>query len=194
MKNILKELKELTYQKKIYLIKEKLNLIDKLIKGKIFEEYLEFLFEGNGYIATINGCLLYTSIEAGAWITMKDKVVRNNLTLTVNGEEIFNDIVSVNGFPTTAGQFGYRTWFDNKTVNVDYLKINEIVAPIEVKEVKEVNISTLVNSKPELPYKVNVTYDDGTAGEEVVIWDYMDPYDYAQEGTFTVNGLSLIHI
>ena len=128
------------------------------------------------------------TIEAGEWITMKVKVVRNNLTLTVNGEEIFNDIVSVNGFPTTAGQFGYRTWFDNKTVNVDYLKINEIVAPIEVKEVKEVNISTLVNSKPELPYKVNVTYDDGTAGEEVVIWDYMDPYDYAQEGTFTVNG------
>ena len=128
------------------------------------------------------------TIEAGEWITMKVKVVRNNLTLTVNGEEIFNDIVSVNGFPTTAGQFGYRTWFDNKTVNVDYLKINEIVAPIEVKEVKEVNISTLVNSKPELPYKVNVTYDDGRAGEEVVIWDYMDPYDYAQEGTFTVNG------
>lgn len=128
------------------------------------------------------------TIEAGEWITMKVKVVRNNLTLTVNGEEIFNDIVSVNGFPTTAGQFGYRTWFDNKTVNVDYLKINEIVAPIEVKEVKEVNISTLVNSKPELPYKVNVTYDDGTAGEEVVIWDYMDPSDYAQEGTFTVNG------
>lgn len=128
------------------------------------------------------------TIEAGEWITMKVKVVRNNLTLTVNGEEIFNDIVSVNGFPTTAGQFGYRTWFDNKTVNVDYLKINEIVAPIEVKEVKEVNISALVNSKPELPYKVNVTYDDGRAGEEVVIWDYMDPYDYAQEGTFTVNG------
>ena len=55
IKNILKELKELTYQKKIYLIKEKLNLIDKLIKGRVFEEYLAFLFEGNGYIATING-------------------------------------------------------------------------------------------------------------------------------------------
>ena len=56
-KNILNELKELTYKKKVYLIKEKLNLIDKLIKGKVFEEYLAFLFEGNGYIATINGGL-----------------------------------------------------------------------------------------------------------------------------------------
>ena len=54
-KNILNKLKELTYEKNIYLIKEKLNSIDKLIKGKIFEEYLGFLFEGNGYIATING-------------------------------------------------------------------------------------------------------------------------------------------
>ena len=55
IKNILNELKELTYEKNIYLIKEKLNSIDKLIKGKIFEEYLGFLFEGNGYLATING-------------------------------------------------------------------------------------------------------------------------------------------
>ncbi|MBQ9012562.1 MAG: hypothetical protein IJ094_03205 [Bacilli bacterium] len=54
IKNILNELKELTYEKNIYLIKEKLNSIDKLIKGKIFEEYLGFLFEGNGYLATIN--------------------------------------------------------------------------------------------------------------------------------------------
>ena len=55
IKNILKELKELTYEKKIDLIKKKLNFIDKLIKGRVFEEYLAFLFEGNGYIATING-------------------------------------------------------------------------------------------------------------------------------------------
>ena len=47
IKNILKELKELTYEKKIDLIKKKLNFIDKLIKGRIFEEYLAFLFEGN---------------------------------------------------------------------------------------------------------------------------------------------------
>lgn len=53
--SILQELKELTYKKKSHLIKEKLNFMDKLIKGRIFEKYLAFLFEGNGYIATING-------------------------------------------------------------------------------------------------------------------------------------------
>lgn len=53
--NILEELKVLTYKKNSFLIKEKLNLMDKLIKGRIFEKYLAFLFEGNGYIATING-------------------------------------------------------------------------------------------------------------------------------------------
>ena len=54
-RDILNKLKELTYEKNIYLIKDTLNSIHKLIKGKIFEEYLGFLFEGNGYIATING-------------------------------------------------------------------------------------------------------------------------------------------
>lgn len=53
--SILKELIDLTYRKESFLIKEKLQNVDKLIKGRIFEEYLAFLFEGNGYIATING-------------------------------------------------------------------------------------------------------------------------------------------
>lgn len=52
---ILDYLKELTYRKEIDLIRETLKNIDKKIKGRIFEEYLAFLFEGNGFIATISG-------------------------------------------------------------------------------------------------------------------------------------------
>ncbi|WP_300869678.1 DEAD/DEAH box helicase family protein, partial [uncultured Clostridium sp.] len=54
-KDILNLLKKLTYEKNVHFIKKELNSIEKLIKGKVFEEYLGFLFEGNGYIATISG-------------------------------------------------------------------------------------------------------------------------------------------
>lgn len=54
-KEILMELKNLTYEKKKKLIKEKLKSIDKLVKGRIFEKYLAFLFEGNGFISNISG-------------------------------------------------------------------------------------------------------------------------------------------
>ena len=40
--SILKELIDLTYRKESFLIKEKLQNVDKLIKGCIFEEYLAF--------------------------------------------------------------------------------------------------------------------------------------------------------
>ena len=130
------------------------------------------------------------TIEAGQWVTMKVKVQRNNITLTVNDNEIFNGTVDIGGFPQEAGKFGYRTWFDNKSINVDYLKVksldNEVVT--DIKEVEEINISTLLKVKPELPYKVNVTYSDGTTGEEVVIWDYIDPSKYAEAGSFVVEG------
>lgn len=63
---ILDELKELTYNKQIHLIRERLKDADKLIKGLLFEEYLAFLFEGNGFIATISGA----SHDGGADIVL----------------------------------------------------------------------------------------------------------------------------
>ncbi|MBS5939619.1 endo-alpha-N-acetylgalactosaminidase family protein [Clostridium sp.] len=129
-------------------------------------------------------------IESNEWVTMNVKVKRNNLTLTVNGEEIFNDIVSINNFPQEAGKFGFRTWYDNKDIAVDYLKIKELDSEVknDITSVTPINIETLVKAKPELPYKVNVTYEDGATGEEVVIWDYVDPSSYDSTGTFTVEG------
>lgn len=48
----------LTYKRCSEDIYTALNTADTKIKGRIFERYLAFLFEGNGYIATVNG---------GAW-------------------------------------------------------------------------------------------------------------------------------
>ena len=129
-------------------------------------------------------------IEGDQWVTMNVKLKRNNLTLTVNGEEIFNDVVSLDNFPQDAGKFGFRTWYDNKDITVDYLKIKELdsVVTNDIISITPLNIETLVKAKPELPYKVNVTYEDGTTGEEVVIWNYIDPSNYDSAGTFKVEG------
>ena len=130
------------------------------------------------------------TIAAGEWVTMKVKVQRSNLTLTVNDTEIFNDTVNMGDFPQEAGKLGYRTWFDNKSINVDYLKVKSLdnEAVTDIQKVEELNISTLLKAKPELPYKVNVTYSDGTKGQEVVIWDYIDPAQYGEVGSFVVEG------
>ena len=129
-------------------------------------------------------------VESGQWVTMKVKVKRNTLTLTVNGQEIFNDIVSINNFPQEAGKFGFRTWFDSKDITVDYLKIKTLDNEVknDIKSVKPIDIETLVKAKPQLPYTATVTYADETTAEEVVIWDYIDPSSYESTGNFTVQG------
>ncbi|WP_322545417.1 Ig-like domain-containing protein, partial [Clostridium perfringens] len=130
------------------------------------------------------------SIKSDEWVTMNVKLKRNNLTLTVNGEEIFNDMISLDNFPQEAGKLGFRTWYDNKDIKVDYLKIKELDSVIkdDIVSVQPIDIETLVNSKPELPYKVNVPYGDGSTREEVVIWDYIDPSKYSSAGKFTLVG------
>lgn len=55
MNKLLNELRELTLNKEYLKVKQALENADKYIKGKLFEEYLAKLFEGNGFIATIKG-------------------------------------------------------------------------------------------------------------------------------------------
>ncbi|WP_459832070.1 endo-alpha-N-acetylgalactosaminidase family protein [Clostridium carnis] len=130
------------------------------------------------------------TIEGNQWVTMNVKVQRSNVILTVNGKEIFNGAVSLGNFPTEAGKFGYRTWFDNKDIAVDYLKIKSLDedAVTGIAKIQDISLETLLKVNPELPYKVNVTYSDGTAGQEVVIWDYVDPSKYNTAGNFIVEG------
>ena len=55
MKELLEQLKELIINKEYSKIKLMLEITDKYIKGKLFEEFLAMLFQGNGFIATIKG-------------------------------------------------------------------------------------------------------------------------------------------
>ena len=129
------------------------------------------------------------TLTANQWVTMKVTVRGSHLTLVVNGEEIFADNISLAGYPTEAGKFGYRTWYDNKDVKVDYLKIKSLDnEDKEVESIDPISIETLTNKMPELPYKITATYTDGSTGEHVVEWGYIDPESYAKPGTFTVEG------
>lgn len=134
-------------------------------------------------------------ISAGEAVTMTVRVVGNKVTLVVNGEQIFNDVVNLNGWPTGAGKFGYRTWFDNKDIKVDYLKAGELgslqsqaLPELQVTSIDEVSAETYPRLKPTLPDKVNVTFNDGSKTSRSVQWDYISPESYLNPGTFKVNG------
>ena len=81
---ILDKLKRMTYNREIYFIKDLLNKADREIKGKLFEEYLAFLFEGNGFIATVNG----SSWDGGADILLSRKSNPNKVVWIVQAKNL----------------------------------------------------------------------------------------------------------
>ena len=81
---ILDKLKKMTYNREVYFIKELLNKVDREIKGKLFEEYLAFLFEGNGFIATVNG----SSWDGGADILLSRKSNPNKVVWIVQAKNL----------------------------------------------------------------------------------------------------------
>ena len=81
---ILNKLKQMTYNKESSAIKETLHNINKVIKGKVFEEYLAFLFEGNGFIAAVNG----SSYDGGADIILSKKSNPNKVVWIVQAKNI----------------------------------------------------------------------------------------------------------
>lgn len=81
---ILDKLKKMTYNREIYFIKDLLNKANREIKGKLFEEYLAFLFEGNGFIATVNG----SSWDGGADILLSRNSNPNKVVWIVQAKNL----------------------------------------------------------------------------------------------------------
>ena len=59
----------------------------------------------------------------------------------------------------------------------------------KIISIDEVSVTTIAKTAPVLPSKVTVRYDNNTSGQEAVTWDSIDPSQYAQPGTFTVEGV-----
>lgn len=63
-----------------------------------------------------------------------------------------------------------------------------ITVTADVQSIAPVEVSTIAGTAPKLPAQVSVTYEDDSAGLAAVVWEDIDPQDYAREGSFTVSG------
>ncbi|HHV99428.1 MAG TPA: hypothetical protein GXX36_07620 [Clostridiaceae bacterium] len=73
------------------------------------------------------------------------------------------------------------------TVATATFKVEAIVPPTIVS-IDEVNVTTKAGTAPVLPAEVTARYSDGSSKNVAVVWDEIDPAQYAKAGTFTVEG------
>lgn len=57
-----------------------------------------------------------------------------------------------------------------------------------ITSIEGIDVKTKVGSAPALPTVVNAVYSDNTKVERAVVWNSIDPAQYAQVGSFTVSG------
>ncbi|HHV99429.1 MAG TPA: hypothetical protein GXX36_07625 [Clostridiaceae bacterium] len=59
----------------------------------------------------------------------------------------------------------------------------------KIISIDEVHVTTKAKKAPVLPSKVTVRYDNDTSGQVAVKWDSITPAQYAQAGTFIIEGV-----
>lgn len=77
--------------------------------------------------------------------TMKVRFIGNKITLWLDGKLVFDENVSLAGFPTGAGKIGVRTWYDNKTLYFDNFKYST-PAPAEQPGVRLITNKDVITS------------------------------------------------
>ncbi|MEH7336103.1 endo-alpha-N-acetylgalactosaminidase family protein [Neobacillus drentensis] len=85
--------------------------------------------------------------------TMKVRFIGNKVTLWLDGQQVFDESVSLTGFPTGAGKIGVRTWYDNKTLLFDNFKYST-PAPAEQPGIRLITDTDIIASNA-----MNVTID-----------------------------------
>jgi len=66
-------------------------------------------------------------------------------------------------------------------------KVEEELPPTIIS-IDEVSVTTKAGTAPVLPKEVTARYSDGSSKNVAVVWDKIDPAQYAKAGTFTVEG------
>lgn len=104
--------------------------------------------------------------------------------------------------PTREG-FKFVNWYKDEALStvwdftVDRVPTNDITLyakwePIDVPvitNIMPVNVATVTGTPPVLPSVVTAVYSDGTIQNKAVVWDVIDPSQYAEAGTFSVSGV-----
>ncbi|OME66892.1 hypothetical protein BSK65_20530 [Paenibacillus odorifer] len=103
--------------------------------------------------------------------------------------------------PTRDG-FKFVNWYQDAALNtvwdftVDtvpanditlYAKWEPVAAPV-ITNIMPVNVATVIGTPPVLPTVVTAVYSDGTSQNKPVVWDVIDPSQYAEAGVFSVSG------
>lgn len=103
--------------------------------------------------------------------------------------------------PTREG-FKFVNWYKDEALStvwdftVDTVPTNDItlyakwvpVAAPVITNIMPVNVATVTGTPPVLPSVVTAVYSDGTTQNKTVVWDVIDPSQYAEAGSFSVNG------
>ncbi|NLN05350.1 MAG: hypothetical protein GX166_11160, partial [Clostridiaceae bacterium] len=84
------------------------------------------------------------------------------------------------------GSFTVEGTVDGTDINA--VATIEVVAPT-ILSIEMVSVTTKVKKAPVLPSEVTAVYSNGTTGQVNVVWGDINPEQYAQTGTFTVEGI-----
>ncbi|MCA5894560.1 Ig-like domain-containing protein [Isoptericola sp. NEAU-Y5] len=162
---------------------------------------------GGGGEAKVTG---YGALEAGDWVTLTTTLDTAAGTVTT-----YLDGVAVAAAPTpmgagdlltdaatSAGYIGRSFYpdplFDGAVDDFQVFRaalgadqVAELVGEVPTLEgltEDSFDVRTVVAAEPKLPAAVRASYSDGYDRDVPVVWDAVDPAQYAQTGTFTVAG------
>ncbi|HHV98463.1 MAG TPA: hypothetical protein GXX36_02620, partial [Clostridiaceae bacterium] len=87
----------------------------------------------------------------------------------------------------SAGTFTVEGTVEGTDIKATAVVTVEEVPPVIVS-IDEVSVTTKAGTAPVLPAEVTARYSDGSSKSVAVVWDEIDPSQYASAGTFTVEG------
>ncbi|WP_339315103.1 discoidin domain-containing protein [Paenibacillus sp. FSL R10-2734] len=104
--------------------------------------------------------------------------------------------------PTREG-FKFENWYKDEALKnvwdftIDTVPTNDItlyakwvpVAAPVITNIMPVNVATVTGTPPVLPTVVTAVYSDGTTQDKSVVWDLIDPSEYAEARSFSVSGV-----
>lgn len=162
---------------------------------------------GQGQEQTIDAPVLPTGVWKHVAVTLSGstgilyvdgKEVGRNTNLTLNPTSLGqtkNNFIGKSQYPDPY----FNGLVDDFRIYSRALNANEVaglasgtaqslVSTEDITALKEVNVTTHVGEKPELPSVVEATYGEGSSKWIAVEWEDMDPAQYAAPGSFELKG------
>ncbi len=141
------------------------------------EKWLEATIDANN--GTVKN-LIFKNINVRAVGKDKSALRGNNPSVLLDGVA-FSDI-------KVGGAKAYTLAAMNITDTNNYVANVTIKQP-EIVSIQPVSVTAAIGSPPVMPSVVTSVYEDGGSSQQTVIWNGISPAQYAQEGSFTVNGI-----